>query len=106
MSAIKIYSEEEALDRVLGPVGSEARDQYEADMRDFLVGHAIREAREKRNMTQEQLGQVIDVSKYSILLYEKGKNYPDVRGLIGLADYFGVSTDYLLGRTDNPEINR
>ena len=39
-------------------------------------------------------------------LYEKGKNYPDVRGLIGLADYFGVSTDYLLGRTDNPEINR
>ena len=66
----------------------------------------IKELRKQHNLTQEQLGQVIDVSKYSILLYEKGKNYPDVRGLIGLADYFGVSTDYLLGRTDNQEINR
>ena len=61
----------------------------------------IKELRKQHNLTQEQLGQVIDVSKYSILLYEKGKNYPDVRGLIGLADYFGVSTDYLLGRTDD-----
>ena len=66
----------------------------------------IKELRKQHNLTQEQLGQVIGVSKYSILLYEKGKNYPDVRGLIGLADYFEVSTDYLLGRTDNPEINR
>ena len=66
----------------------------------------IKELRKQHNLTQEQLGQIIHVSKYSILLYEKGKNYPDVRGLMGLADYFKVSADYLLGRTDNPEINR
>ena len=62
--------------------------------------------RKMRNLTQKQVGEVIHVSRYAILLYEKGQNYPDVRGLIGLADYFEVSTDYLLGRTDNPEINR
>ncbi len=62
--------------------------------------------RKMRKLTQKQVGEVINVSRYAILLYEKGQNYPDVRGLIGLADYFGVSTDYLLGRTDNPEINR
>ena len=73
MSAIKIYSEEEALDRVLGPVGSEARDQYEADMRDFLVGHAIREAREKRNMTQEQLGALMGVKRAQVSRIENGK---------------------------------
>ena len=73
MSAIKIYSEEEALDRVLGPVGSEARDQYEADMRDFLVGHAIREAREKRNMTQEQLGALMGVKRAHVSRIENGK---------------------------------
>ena len=33
----------------------------------------IKELRKQHNLTQEQLGQVIDVSKYSILLYEKGK---------------------------------
>ena len=40
------------------------------------------------------------------MAYEKGKHYPEVRNLMILADYFGVSTDYLLGRTDNPEVNR
>ena len=73
MSAIKIYSEEEALDRVLGPVGSEARDQYEADMRDFLVGHAIREAREKRNITQEQSGALLGVKRAQVSRIENGK---------------------------------
>ena len=32
--------------------------------------------------------------------YEAGQNYPDVKGLIALADYFGVTTDYLLGRSE------
>ena len=64
------------------------------------------ELRKQNNLTQEQLGKQINVSRYAILTYEKTKSYPDVEGLIALADYFKVSTDYLLGRTDNPEINR
>ena len=66
----------------------------------------IKALRCERGMTQEALGKVIEVKPDSIYTYEKGKNYPEVRNLIILADYFGVSTDYLLGRTDNPEINR
>ena len=62
--------------------------------------------RKQAGLTQDQLGAVIGVSKYSIHLYEKGSNFPDAKGLIGLADYFNVSIDYLVGRTDNPEVNR
>ena len=73
-------------------------------MADFA--ERIKELRLARGMSQDALGKVVGVKKYSISGYENGKNFPEVPGLMGLADYFGVSTDYLLGRTDNPEVNR
>lgn len=66
----------------------------------------IQALRLERGMTQEAVGNIIGVKRYSVYTYEKGLNYPEVRNLMILADYFGVSTDYLLGRTDNPEVNR
>lgn len=66
----------------------------------------IKELRRKHGMTQAALGKIIGVTRDSIYTYEKGINYPEVRNLITLADHFGVSLDYLIGRTDNPEINR
>ena len=66
----------------------------------------IKELRESRNLTQEALGTVIGVKRYSIYSYEKGRAYPEMKGLIGLADLFDVSMDYLAGRTDNPAVNR
>lgn len=65
----------------------------------------LKELRKRSGLTQEQMGSVIGVSKYAIHLYEKGINYPDAKGLIALAEHFHVSIDYLVGRTDNPNIN-
>ena len=73
-------------------------------MADF--SERIKELRIQNGMTQEEVGKIIGVKRYSIYGYEKGNNYPEVPGLITLADYFGVSIDYLVGRTDNPEINK
>ncbi len=66
----------------------------------------IKELRCQQGMTQEALAKVIDVGQDSISVYERGRHYPEVRNLIILADFFDVSIDYLVGRTDNPEINR
>ena len=66
----------------------------------------IRELRLEHGMSQDAVGKITGVKRYSVYGYEKGNNYPEVPGLIALADYFGVSIDYLVGRTDNPEINR
>lgn len=66
----------------------------------------IRELRCQHSMTQQALGDIIGVKRDSISVYEAGRHYPEVRNLIILADYFGVSIDYLVGRTDNPEVNR
>ena len=66
----------------------------------------IKNRREERGLSQEALGAVIGVKRFSIYTYEKGRACPDMKGLIALADYFDVSLDYLTGRTDNRAVNR
>ena len=73
-------------------------------MADF--SERIRSLRLERGMTQEEVGKIIGVKRYSVYGYEKGQNYPDVPGLIALAECFEVSLDYLVGRTYDPKVNR
>lgn len=60
----------------------------------------IKELREAHGLSQDAVGKIIGVKRYSVYAYEKGKCYPDVEHLMALADYFDVTTDYLLGRSD------
>lgn len=46
------------------------------------------------------------ISRYAVYTYENGKAFPTVEGLLALAEYFDVSTDYLLGRTEVREVAR
>lgn len=62
----------------------------------------IRELRKERNLTMKKLGESIGVAESTISLYETGKRQPDNEMLKKIADFFNVSTDYLLGR-DVPE---
>lgn len=62
----------------------------------------VKALRESKGLSQDALGKIIGVKRYSVYTYEKGRNYPDIPRLIALADYFDVTTDYLLGRTDKP----
>lgn len=62
----------------------------------------LKQLREERGFSQEKIGKQIGVSRYAVYTYEKEKAFPTAEGLIALADFFEVSTDYLLGRTDNP----
>lgn len=74
MEAMKFYTEEKALDMVLGEKGTQLRDEYEADMTAFLMGDTIRKVRQSKNMTQEELGELIGVKKAQISRLEKGYN--------------------------------
>ncbi len=61
----------------------------------------IRELRESKGISQTMLGYVLGVTRSTICQYEKGNRQPDPVALQKLADYFGVSVDYLLGRSEN-----
>lgn len=64
----------------------------------IAFGEILAELRQDRKMTQKDLAQAMFVTVGTISNYENGVHYPDVEKLISLADYFNVTTDYLLGR--------
>ena len=62
----------------------------------------IRDLREDRDLTQAQVGAAIGVSQRTYAYYESGQRMLPPQILCALADYYGVSVDYLLERTDEP----
>lgn len=62
----------------------------------------LKEIRKSRNITQLKLAMDLNISQNSISRYETGEREADYAMLIKLADYFNISIDYLLERTDNP----
>lgn len=66
----------------------------------------LAELRKAKNLSQKQLAATLHLSETGIQNYENGRRKPACDILIALADFFDVSIDYLVGRTDNPEINR
>ena len=66
----------------------------------------LRELRKKRRISQLKLAMDLGMNQNSISRYETGERQADYETLIAFADYFEVSIDYLLGRTDNPALNK
>ena len=62
----------------------------------------LRELRTKKDIGQKEVGAFLGVSDSSIRKYESGERTPDPDSLTKLAQYFAVTTDYLLGVSDDP----
>jgi DNA-binding XRE family transcriptional regulator len=63
---MKTYSLEELTDKYIGKKGTKKRDEFENELRLDLLGQAIKQARQERNLTQEQLGELVGVKKAQI----------------------------------------
>lgn len=62
----------------------------------LVLGQRIKEEREKRNLTQEQLAQTLNVSRQSISKWKIGTTYPDIERLITISEFFYISLDNLI----------
>lgn len=62
--------------------------------------------RMERNIKQSDLGEAVGLTYTAVSDIERGRRTTTLEKLVALADYFDVSIDYLIGRTDNPKINR
>lgn len=63
----------------------------------FIFGKRLKELRKQKNLTQQQLGNMVNVTKVSICCYEKGTRTPTLDTLIDLADALQTKMIYLLG---------
>lgn len=63
----------------------------------------LSELRKEKNISMKKLGEIIGVSDEAIRLMERAQRSPSFEVLCALADFFDVSLDYLVGRSDNPD---
>jgi HTH-type transcriptional regulator / antitoxin HipB len=63
---MKTYSLDELTDKYIGKKGTPKRDEFEQELRIDLLGHAVKQARLERKLTQEQLGELVGVQKAQI----------------------------------------
>ena len=66
----------------------------------------LKTLRESNCLTQKQVSENIGMSETAYQKYEYGKREPAYKYLLALADCFNVSIDFLVGRTENPEISK
>ena len=64
----------------------------------MTFGELLTDLRTEKNYTQQELSDVLNVSRPTISNYESDVHYPDIENLIKIADFFEMSLDYLLGR--------
>lgn len=66
----------------------------------FLIGKRLSNLRKEKELTQEEFSALINISRSTYAQYEINRREPDYEILKRIADFYGVTTDYLLGRTN------
>lgn len=68
-----------------------------------MFAQRLKDLRKSRpGLTQAKLAEILDVSQQAVGLWERGKNMPSHELVFKIASFFNVTTDYLLGKSDNP----
>lgn len=81
-TVIKSYSLSEMKDKYIGEIGTTDRDKYEYELNMEILGRMIKTARKERNLTQEQLGDLIGVKKAQISKLESSANSATIDTII------------------------
>jgi predicted XRE-type DNA-binding protein len=79
---IKTYSLSEIKDEFIGKVGTKKRDEYEYELNMEVLSYMIKKARQQRNLTQEQLGELVGVQKAQISKLESSANSATVDTIV------------------------
>jgi DNA-binding XRE family transcriptional regulator len=79
---MKTYTLDQVQDKLIGKIGTPKRDKFEYDLQMDLIGKAIKQTRQERNMTQEELGKLIGVQKAQISRLESNASNATIDTLI------------------------
>lgn len=71
-----------------------------------MLSEKLTQLRSQKNVTQQQMADMLDITRPAYTAYESGTRKPEYDSLIKIADYFQVSIDFLLGRTSNKQFNQ
>jgi len=97
---MKTYSLEELTDKYIGEKGTKKRDEFENELRLDLLGHAIKQARQERKLTQEELGELVGIKKTQISKIENSTTDARFTTIIKVFNALGARVNF------NVELNR
>jgi len=97
---MKTYSLEELTDKYIGKKGTPKRDEFENELRLDLLGCAIKQARQERNLTQEELGELVGVKKAQISKIENSVTDARFTTIIKVFNALGAKVNF------NVELNQ
>jgi DNA-binding XRE family transcriptional regulator len=97
---MKTYSLEELTDKYIGEKGTKKRDEFENELRLDLLGQAIKQARQERNLTQEELGKLVGVKKAQISKIENSVTDARFTTIFKVFDALGAKVNF------NVELNQ
>ena len=82
------------IDKHIGNVGTPRRDAFEEELRLDLLGHAIKQARQERNLTQEQLGNLVGVQKAQISKLENSMKNARLETILKVFEALGAKVHF------------
>ncbi len=97
---MKTYNLEELTDKYIGKKGTKKRDEFEAELRLDLLGLAIKQARQERNLTQEELGELVGVKKAQISKIENSTTDARFTTILKVFEALGAKVSF------NVELNK
>lgn len=90
----KTVSVDDMIDKYVGKVGTPKRDAFEQELRIELLGNAIKQARRDRNLTQEQLGELVGVQKAQISKIENGAKNARIETILKVFEALGAKISF------------
>ena len=91
---LKTVSLDTMIDKHIGIRGTEKRDKFENELRIDLLGHAIKQARQEQNLTQEQLGELVGVQKAQISKIENSMKNARLETILKVFDALGAKVNF------------
>lgn len=90
----KTVSIDTMIDKHIGKRGTKKRDAFENELRVDLLGHAIKQARQERNLTQQQLGELVGVQKAQISKIENSMKNARFDTILKVFDALGAKVNF------------
>lgn len=98
---LKSYTLAEMKDKHIGQVGTTQRDEYEYELRMDVLGRMIKSTRLERNLTQEQLGQLVGVQRAQISKLESSANSASIDTIIRVFKALKAEINFTIKLEDN-----
>ena len=97
----KTVSLETMIDKHIGKRGTERREAFENELRIDLLGQAIKQARQERNLTQEQLGELVGVQKAQISKIENSVKNARLETILKVFEALGAKVNFSVELKNN-----